>query len=436
MDAEKSEEDRLYRKVAWRLIPFLIAGYIFAYMDRSNIGFANVQTGHDLGFSPAVFGLGAGLFYAGYSLFELPSNLLLARLGARRTIARIMVIWGVVSAGFAFMRTPAHFYGLRFLLGCAEAGFFPGVLFYLTLWIPAARRARFTALFMSAMALSGLIGAPLSGWIMSRAAGAGGWQGWRWMFVIEAAPSVLMGLASYFYLVDGPSKARWLSDPERRIIQRDLARDVENLESKPTVSLRATLVSPRFYALAPMAVALIAGVGGIGFWLPSILKLAGVKDVFQVGLLAAIPYLVALIVQQWIARRSDRTQERRWHAVACALAGGAGWLMLPQFDHQPVASLAMLTLASAGTFGATAPFWSMPANYLSGTAAAGGIALLTTLGSLGAFLMPIVVGWATVRTGSLDFGKYAYGALLFGGALALWLGPARDRSSNSAPLAR
>jgi sugar phosphate permease len=436
MQTATTDANSVYRKIAWRLIPLLVLGYIAAYLDRSNIGFAKLQMSQDLGFSEAVYGLGAGLFYLGYSVFEVPSNLMLKRIGARATFARIMIIWGLVSAGFALIETPMHFHVLRFLLGCAEAGFFPGVLLYLTYWIPSARRARFTALFMSAMALSGLFGGPLSGWVMSSMQGLGGWQGWQWMFIVEAAPAVVLGVVTLIYLVDRPEQARWLTDAEKAIVKRDLDKqEAKQRHDRTGTSVLDAFRDRRLYALGAMAVALVAGIGGISFWLPSILRTSGIKDIWLIGVLSAVPYFAALVAQQWVAHRSDRLQERRWHAGVCAAIGGASWLLMPAFSNQPAASLALLTLAAAGSFGATAPFWSMPAAFLTGSAAAAGIAIVTTFGSIGAFIIPIIVGWAATKTGTLAAGQFFYGAVMLAAAVLLvWGTRSREAPVPTQPM--
>ena len=436
MQTTPSEADAAYRKIAWRIIPLLILGYIVAFLDRSNIGFAKLQMSHDLGFSDAVYGLGAGLFYLGYSAFEVPSNLVLKRIGGRLTFARIMIAWGLVSAAFSLIETPLQFYVLRFLLGCAEAGFFPGVLLYLTFWIPAARRARFTAFFMSGMALAGLFGGPLSGWVMTSMQGLAGWKGWQWMFVVEAAPAVVLGLITLFFLVDRPEQAAWLSSAEKDLIKRDLdSEEARQKKARTGVSILDAFRDRRLYALGAMAVALVAGIAGISFWMPSILRTSGVKDIWLIGVLSAVPYLAALVAQQWVAHRSDRLQERRWHAGICAALSGLCWLLMPAFSDQPAISLTLLTLATAGSFGATAPFWSMPAALLTGNAAAAGIAIVTTFGSIGAFIVPIIVGWASTATGTLAAGQYFYGGLLLAASVLLVLGTRqREIKGQSQPV--
>ena len=412
-DAEES--DRAYRKIAWRIIPFLMVCYVFAYLDRSNIGLAKLVLTKQLGFNDAIYGLGAGLFYLGYCLFEVPSNLLLRKMGARLVFMRITVLWGLASAAFAFMTRPEHFYILRFFLGAAESGFFPGVLLYLTYWAPAARRAQFTAIFMSSMALAGLIGGPVSGWLMTAAGGIAGLQGWQWMFLLEGMPACMLGVIAYFVLADSPAKARWLTDRERDIVRGDLERDAGGTHSGVHTSFMAALGDPRVYLLGGMSIALISGIGGISLWLPSILHRSGVTNIARLGVLSSLPYAAAIISQQYVARRSDRKRERRWHASIPAMLGGAGWLMLPFVSNRPGLSLLCLTIVAAGTFGA---------------AVAGGIAAITTLGGIAAFLSPLIVGWAANKTGSLASGQYYYGALLLGGSLLLLAGTRRERAVN------
>lgn len=419
--ADQAEIDATHRKIARRIIPVLVLGYIAAYLDRSNIGFARVQMLGDLGFSELVYGLGAGLFYVGYSAFEVPSNLLLKKIGARLTFARIMIMWGLISAGFAFVTTAMQFSVMRFLLGCAEAGFFPGVLLYITFWVPAKRRARFTAMFMSALVLSGLIGGPISGAIMAGMEGVAGLRGWQWLFLVEATPSIILGVTVLVWLTDTPDQAKWLTDREKAIVRADLDKDAAAVQEKTRVShtLGEAFRDYRIYVLATMAIALVSGIGGLGFWLPTILHQAGVEDLVTLGILAGIPYLVALGVQQWVAHHSDRTGERRWHVAICAFVCAMAWFLLPSFASQPWVSVFLLAIACSGAFGATGPFWTMPSGFLSGSAAAGGIALVSAMGSIFAFLSPTFVGWVTDVTGTLAAGQYYYGTLFLIAALVL-----------------
>lgn len=435
--ASQTELDAVYRKITRRIVPILILGYIAAYLDRSNIGFARVQMLGDLGFSELVYGFGAGLFYLGYSAFEVPSNLLLKRIGARLTFARIMILWGLISAGFAFVTTATQFSILRFLLGAAEAGFFPGVLLYITYWVPSERRARFTAMFMSALVLSGLIGGPLSGVIMAGMEGIAGMRGWQWLFIVEAMPSVILGVIVLVSLTDSPDKARWLTDREKALVRADLARDAASRQTETRVShtLRDAFLDYRVYVLASMAIALVSGIGGLSFWLPTILHQAGIENLVTLGVLSGVPYLIALGVQQWVAHNSDRTGERRWHVGICAAICAVAWFLLPSFSAQPWVSLVLLAFACAGAFGATGPFWTMPSGFLAGTAAAGGIALVSTMGAAFAILSPTFVGWATDVTGSLAAGQYYYGTLFLLAAIILPWGtrpkPSQDETEPS-----
>ncbi len=298
LDVSQKELDLVYRKIIRRIVPFLILGYIAAYLDRSNIGFARVQMLGDLGFTELVYGLGAGLFYLGYSAFEIPSNLLLKKIGARITFARIMILWGTISMCFAFITNANQFSVLRFLLGAAEAGFFPGVLLYITFWVPTNRRARIPAMFMSAIVLSGLIGGPISGLIMGGMEGVAGMRGWQWLFIVEGFPSIVLGILALLWLADSPAKAKWLSEREKKLVLNDLALDDANRTKtgvKLNQNLLDTLKDKRIYILGFMSVALISGIGGLSFWLPQILSNSGIDSVVTLGFLSGIPYIFALI---------------------------------------------------------------------------------------------------------------------------------------------
>ncbi len=425
--------DSVYRKIVARLLPLLMICYILNYLDRSNIGFAKLEFMSDLGMSEAVFGLGAGLFYLGYSAFEIPSNLMLNKIGARLTLLRIMVGWGLAATAFAFMQTPAHYYILRFLLGVAEAGFFPGVLLYISFWIPASRRAGFTAMFMSAMAISGIIGGPLSGFIMHGMDGVGGMHGWQWMFIIEGAPSVVMAIVVYLLLADKPSDAKWLSAEEKQILQAEFDREAEERRERPGghQNFGAALRDLRFYSMAGMSVALIAGGAGLQLWLPTVIRQSGVSNVAYIGLLAALPFVVAVVVQQLVARRSDRMAERRWHAAVPALVAAAGWTMLVFVDHSLPLAMIALTMIASGFLGATGPFWAMPSRYLGGTAAAGGLALIAMLGGIGSFVSPTIVGWLASDSGSFVYGYLYYASLLVLGPAIMLYGTHRIEAAKA-----
>jgi MFS family permease len=429
-----SVADSAYRKIYWRIIPFLMLCYLAAFVDRSNIGFAKLQFVKDLGLTEAVYGFGAGIFYLGYILFEVPSNLMLEKIGVRKTLLRIMTVWGVCSAATAFISADWHLYILRFLLGAGEAGFFPGILFYLTLWTPAKRRARLTAMFMASIGVSGIIGGPLSGAIMTHLEGVWGLAGWQWLFLAEGVPASLLGVIAFFFLKDGPADATWLDDGEKATVLADLEAEKAAQSGHSHHSFGAALRSLKFYVLVGLALALIAGTGGIFFWLPTIIRNAGVHDVWNIGLLSAIPFIVGVVVQFLVARHSDQTMERLWHACLPAIFAGIGWILMPHVADSATLSIAALTLATAGTLGAMGPFWTLPSLFLTGPARAGGIALITTFGGIGSFFSPWLVGWMASISGSLAVGQYYYGALMFIGAAVLLVG-LRERHSPTVALA-
>ncbi len=414
------EGEALYRRIMWRIMPLLVICYIVSFIDRTNVGLAKIQFMDDLGFSNAQYGLGAGIFYLGYIMLEIPSNQALARIGARLTLLRIMVLWGLCCAALAWMASPMHFYVLRFLLGAAEAGFFPGVLLYLTFWIPSRRRARFTAVFMASIPIAGLLGGPIGGLMITGMDGVAGWRGWQWLFVAEGLPAVLLGLVVYFVFSDRPADCRWLSPEERLRVQADLDADRQNIHPSAHATFVATLGDPAFYLLGILGFAIMVSTAGVFFWLPSIIAESGVADTRIIGLLSGVPFIIAVIVQYAVARHSDSVQERRWHAVLPILIGALGWIALPAVSDSVPLALVALTVATTGSLAAMGPFWSLPPAMLSGAAVAGGIALVTTLAGLGNFLSPILVGWLVDQTGSLAAGQVYFGVLMLigGGALA------------------
>ena len=407
-------DDAIYARVSRRLLPFLFLCYVAAYLDRVNVGFAKLQMQADLALSDTVYGIGAGIFFLGYFLFEVPSNLLLEKVGARRWIARIMVSWGIVSAATMFATGPLSFYALRFLLGVAEAGFFPGVVLYLTYWYPAHRRARIVALFMSGVAVAGVLGGPLSGWIMQHFAGSGGLAGWQWLFLLEGIPSVVLGIWTWFYLDDGIRSARWLPDADKAVLETALAQDAA---SQARLPLRAVFTSGRVWQLALVYFLFVMGLYGVSFWLPQLVKNSGVADVARIGLLTAIPYGVAAVVMVLVARRSDRLGERRWHTALAGCAGAAGLVASVLYADNTVIALAALSLATAGILTTFPIFWSLPTALLGGTAAAAGIALINSVGNLAGFASPYLVGAIRDATGSTAAGMTLLPASLIAGAL-------------------
>lgn len=422
LEAVNTTRSSAYRKTAWRLIPFLMLCYLCAYLDRVNVGFAKLQMMNDLGFSDAVYGLGAGLFFIGYFLCEVPSNLLLHRIGARIWIARIMITWGILSALFAFVETAWQFYLLRFLLGMAEAGLAPGILLYLTYWFPTYRRARLTVLWFVAIPLSGMLGGPLSGWIMTEFAGAYGWAGWQWMFVLEAIPTVVVGLWVLSYLKDRVEDATWLDDEEKQLIQRELAED--NQQKTEHASVRAFVSDRRLWLLAAIYFAVVMGQYAITFWLPTLVRNSGVADPLYIGLLTSLPYLCAIVAMLLAGRSSDKYRERRWHVVLPMWAGGAGLTLSAIFGHDVGLSILSLSLAAAGVLSASSLFWMLPTSLLGGMSAAAGIAAVNSIANLAGFCSPYLIGWLTTATGSSQVGMYLITAVLASGALLVLRLPA------------
>ena len=406
--------DPLYRRVSWWLMPFLFLCYVAAYLDRVNVGFAKLQMLSDLRFSDTVYGIGAGIFFIGYFLFEVPSNLLMTRAGARIWIARIMISWGLISSALMFADSVASFYLLRFLLGAAEAGFFPGIILYLTYWYPAHRRARMVALFMSGVAVAGIVGGPLSGWIMKTFAGLYGLSGWQWLFLLEGLPSVLIGVWTLFYLDDGIRGARWLSEDDKQKLEQAIAADRQQQHSMPLARL---FRSGKVWLLALVYFLCVMGLYGVSFWLPQLIKNSGVTDVFDIGLLSAIPYCVAAVVMVLAARHSDRSGERRWHTAIAALAGALGLVAATVWSDNPLIALAALSVATAGILSTFPIFWSLPTAMLGGTAAAAGIAMINSIGNLAGFVSPYLVGAIRDATHSTASGIYLLAASLLAGAV-------------------
>ncbi|MEM5342606.1 MFS transporter [Paraburkholderia azotifigens] len=415
-------EEATYRKVAWRLTPLLMLSYVVAYLDRVNVGFAKLGMSTDLGLSDAVYGFGAGIFFIGYFIFEVPSNIILHRVGARVWIARIMVTWGIVSMLTMFVTTPTMFYVMRFLLGLAEAGFFPGIILYLTYWYPAQRRGRMTTWFMTAIAISGVIGGPISGYILKAFDGAHGWHGWQWLFLLEGIPSIVVGILVFIVLDDRISKAKWLTKEERELLERNIAAEDATKEDH---AIGKVMLSPRVLMMSLIYFSFVMGLYGVSFWLPTIIKSTGVTDAFMIGVLSAIPFAAAVIAMVFVARSADRTRERRWHVAVPGFAGALGLVLSVVWAKDTTLAMAALTLATMGILTTLPLFWSLPTSFLAGTGAAAGIALINSIGNLAGFLSPYAVGWLKQATSANAAGMYMLAAfMILGGLLALCV-PAR-----------
>mgnify|MGYP006272342965 FL=1 len=413
-DQHVSDEDALYRKVAWRMIPLLLMCYVVAYLDRVNVGFAKLQMLDQLGFSETVYGLGAGVFFIGYFIFEIPSNIILHRIGARVWIGRIMISWGLISAAMMFVTTPTSFYVMRFLLGVAEAGFFPGIILYLTYWYPAERRARMTAMFMTGIAIAGVIGGPISGIIMKYTDGAFGWQGWQWMFLLEGLPSVALGVVVIMLLDDRISEAKWLTEDERALLIANIENDTKHKEDE---SLSRIVGSGRVWLCAAIYFSFVMGVYGVSFFLPTIIKAMGYTDVVEIGLISMIPYSISVVVMLVVARSADRSGERRWHVAVPGLLGALGLALSVILAKDGALAIAALTLGLSGILTTLPIFWSLPTAFLAGTGAAAGIALINSLGNLAGFASPYAVGWLKDATGSTNAGVFLLAAAMVVGVV-------------------
>ena len=408
--------NRMYQKISWRLLPFLLLCYFFAYLDRINIGFAKLQMQQDLGFSDAIYGMAAGIFFLGYVIFEIPTNLYFNKLGARKTFMRIMVLWGLTSMSMLFVTTPTLFYLLRFLLGVFEAGFAPGLIFYLTYWYSGARMARVMAIVMLAAPLGGMLGAPLSTHIMTHMHHIYQLAGWQWLFLLEGLPTVLLGITAYFYLVDRPQDAQWLSPDEKRLLQEE----IQHHQAKEThQGFKSVLKDPWIYFMALGYFSMISGIYAVGFWLPSLLKSSGIESLTTIGWLVALPYLLSAIMMNIFARRSDREQERKWHSILPTLFAGV-CLLISVLSGNFVLSFIAICFATGFMFVAYTIFWSIPSQYLTGSAAAGGIALINSIGLMGGFVSPNIMAFAQSSTQSLVAGWISIAALLALGSLLLW----------------
>jgi MFS transporter, ACS family, tartrate transporter len=410
------------RTVARHLVPFLIFCYLLSYLDRVNIGFAALTMNKDLGLSASAFGFGAAIFFLGYFVFEVPSNLLLEKYGARIWIARIMISWGLLSAAMAFVWSEMSFYVLRFIFGVAEAGFFPGIILYLTYWFPAEMRARMTGAFMVAVPASVVIGSPLSSWILDAFAGAPlGLKGWQWLFILQGLPTIITGFLVLMWLTDVPEHAEWLDPEERSWLARRMAAERKTKEAVRHFTLKEALIHPRVMALSVVYFGVVIGLYGLGLWLPTIIKNFG-ASIMQTGLLGALPPLAGAVGMVFWTRHSDATGERKWHMVIPCVIGAIG-LIMAGFIGSPTSSFLFLIVAGFGIYTALPSFWPLPTAMLTGSAAAGGIALINSIGNLGGFVGPYLVGLVKDWTGAFAGGLYLLaGFILLAAAIVLILG--------------
>jgi ACS family phthalate transporter-like MFS transporter len=414
----EADADRIFGRIARRLIPFLFLCYVLNYIDRVNISFAHLQFRADIGLTEASYGLGVGVFYIGYVLFEVPSNLLLRRIGARRTIARIMVLWGLVSLSMMFVQNTTQFYIARIALGIAEAGFFPGIVYYLTSWFPDRHRAKVMSAFVLGIAVAGITGGPISGWILGNAEGWHALHAWQWLFLLEGIPPVLVGIFALWYLPDSAATARWLSPAEKELVAREIAGN-GSAASSHTEHFGAALRNWRVYVCAFGYFTITWAGSVLNFWAPSVIRNAGVSNPWHIGLVSAVPYLIGAIGMVALSRHSDARNERSMHFACCALLASAGAVLLGTAHASFVPAIAGLALVAIGYLSCTAIFWTIPASFLSGTASAGAIALISSIGQLGSLMAPTAIGKLTAITHEISAGSYLAAFVLACGAVVI-----------------
>ncbi|MDE1004571.1 MAG: MFS transporter [Paraburkholderia fungorum] len=421
--AESAERVALYRKLAWRIVPFLFLAFIVAYIDRVNVSFAKLQMLTDLSLSETVYGAGAGIFFLGYFIFEVPSNLILHRIGARIWIARIMVTWSIVSCLTMFASGATSFYILRFLLGVAEAGFFPGIVLYLSTWFPSNRRSQIIALFMAAIPVSGAIGGPVSGWIMQQLAGVHGLAGWKWLFLIEGLASLVVGIVAFFVLHDRIESVSWLNKEEKALLARDLEADAQ---TRAHQTVRGAFANPKVWLLGLLYFCIAMGNYGLVFWLPTMIRASGVVSVANIGLLSAVPSLISAVAMILIARHADKHDERRKHVAVCAVLGAAGMLASVLLGQHVWLSMAALVVAAIGINSIAPVFWGIPTALMGGVGAAAAIAVINCTGNLAGFASPYVIGFLKDATGTLLPGMIVLAcALVLAALIALAMPAAR-----------
>ena len=418
-------EENAWKRAVWRILPILMVSYIFAYLDRINVGIAKLQMSSELSFSETVYGLGAGIFFIGFFFFQIPSNIILQRFGARRLLAALLICWAVIAPLTALVNTPFQFYTVRFLLGLTESGFYPGVILYLSFWFPSYRRGKMFALFAAAVPLSGLLGGPISGWIMESFHDVQGLAGWKWLFILQGTPSLLVGLLLLKLLPDRINDAHWLSREEKAIMNARVQEDAVEETTVEQATLGAVLRNGKLWLLTLIYFCLIAGFYTVSFWLPTLVRNAGVDDVLTVGLLTAIPYAAAILTMLVASRSADKHRERRWHLAVIAIMSGVGMVISALYADNIWIAMIGLTLGAAGGLSTLPLFWSLPTAFLGGTMAAIGIALINSFGNLAGFVAPYLMGFLTDLTHSTLTGMLIISCTLFVGAAAIFLIPGR-----------
>jgi MFS family permease len=424
--------DAAYKKISWRLLPLLFISYTLCYIDRLNVGYAQLQMKHDLSFSDAVYGTGAALFFVGSLLFEIPSNMLLPRIGARKTIFRIMVLWGLASTSTMFVRTPTEFYIARFLVGVFEAGLFPGVILYLTFWYPPVRRGRVISLFMLAVSAAGFSGGVISGWILQNMDGLHGLQGWQWMFLVEGLPCVLLAPVIYFVLVDRPEQAKWLSESEKDVVRQALAQGASDRSATHGAGAHSGFREPLVYVLSFVLFGAFCGSYTLAFWMPTMIRELGVSNLQHVGLYAAIPDICGAVAMVLYGRHSDKRKERRWHFGLAMVIGAAALWGTTMSHHSLVLSIGLFAIARCCIASAIPIFWAMSTSALSARSNVAGIAIILTFGNLAGVVSPYVLGQIKTATGNLNLGLYTISVLMVLAALVVFKAVSRPSRTADA----
>ena len=428
------DENSLFRKISVRILPVLMLGFFFSYLNRVNVGFAKLQMASDLQFSDAVYGFGAGIFFLGYFLLEVPSNVILHKVGARRWISRIMVTWGLLSCATIFIRTPMQFYVMRFLLGLAEAGFIPGAIYYMSQWYPAARRGRAWGVFYIALASSGVIGGLVSGSILRFMSGLGGLRGWQWLILVEGIPTMLLGIYIFFRMSEDIRRVKWLSEAEKEHLTNVLG--AENRD-KLSHGFAGLLSNARIWALVVIYFVYNMGLYAISFWMPTLVQKMGVTDALTIGVLTAIPGVCAIISMLAFGFSADRHNERKWHLIVAFSMAAIGFALCVLWQNQPTLGVIALCIANMGVLSIPALFWSLPTAFLTGVTAAAGIAMINALGNLAGFVSPYMIGYLKDLTGRTDTALFVVaGGLVLGAALVAVVLRARRHSSNAGPHVR